>query len=279
LASSFNRFPAQTIRHASARSSSSAWRVKMSRSQTSPVCAAVVVAATAVPTVADTKRKFLEGYTKPIPSLYSTVIQELLVQHHIVRYNSGYKYDPIIALGFVSVFDQVTEGLDKEVAEAVFKAYIEALNEDPAKYRADAEKMQEVASSSSLDDFKPDESGNELQKALAQVANNSKYYYCKWFGIGIFRLLEIADAMDPKALESLVTSLGVRIELVQRDLALYKGVLSKMSAARELMEEMMAREKKKQAERDSAKAAKEEAEPAGDKSEDKEKAGASQPES
>lgn len=51
-----------------------------------------------------------------------------------------------------------------------------------------------------------------------------------------------------------MNSLGVRVERVNSDLLMYKGILSKMSAAKELMEEMMAREKKKQAERDAGKA-------------------------
>ncbi len=43
------------------------------------------------------------------------------------------------ALGFVSVFDQVLEGLPKSEQEAVFKAYVEALDEDPKRARSDAE--------------------------------------------------------------------------------------------------------------------------------------------
>jgi Thylakoid formation protein len=39
----------------------------------------------------------------------------------------------------VSVFDQVLEGLPSEEQAAVFKAYIEALDEDPQQYRSDAE--------------------------------------------------------------------------------------------------------------------------------------------
>jgi hypothetical protein len=43
--------------------------------------------------VADTKRKFYEGFSRPIPGIYSNVIQELLVQHHIMRFNKSYSYD------------------------------------------------------------------------------------------------------------------------------------------------------------------------------------------
>jgi D-arabinose 1-dehydrogenase-like Zn-dependent alcohol dehydrogenase len=49
--------------------------------------------------------------------------------------------------------------------------------------------------------------------------------------------------------------LGVRQESVSKDLLLYKGILSKMTAAKEMMAEVYARDKRKQAERDAAKAA------------------------
>ena len=49
-------------------------------------------------------------------------------------------------------------------------------------------------------------------------------------------------------------SLGLRLELINKDLLLYKSILSKMSAAKELMAEFLSREKRKQAERDSEKA-------------------------
>lgn len=56
-------------------------------------------------------------------------------------------------------------------------------------------------------------------------------------------------AKDPKALENLVNSMNVKTESVNRDLTSYKGILSKLSAAKELMAELMAREKRKQGER------------------------------
>jgi hypothetical protein len=47
------------------------------------------------PTVAVTKRKFLEAYSKPISGIYDAVLQELLVQQHLIRYQKRYKYDPV----------------------------------------------------------------------------------------------------------------------------------------------------------------------------------------
>jgi hypothetical protein len=47
------------------------------------------------PTVADTKRKFYEAFRRPVAGIYNTVIQELLVQQHIMRYNRAYSYDAV----------------------------------------------------------------------------------------------------------------------------------------------------------------------------------------
>lgn len=90
-----------------------------------------------VPTVADTKASFIRSYRKPIPSIYSNVIQELLVQQHLMRYSATYTYDPVFALGFVTVYDQLMDGYPSEPdRDAIFKAYVSALNEDPELYRS-----------------------------------------------------------------------------------------------------------------------------------------------
>lgn len=58
-----------------------------------------------------------------------------------------------------------------------------------------------------------------------------------------------AGAKDPTALETLVKSMNVKTESVNRDLTAYKGILSKLNSAKELMAELLAREKKKAQER------------------------------
>ena len=58
-----------------------------------------------------------------------------------------------------------------------------------------------------------------------------------------------AGAKDPKALKALVESVHINLTTVNRDLTSYKGILSKLSAAKELMAELTQRERRKQAER------------------------------
>jgi len=220
----------------------------------------VVTAAFSPPTVAETKKKFSEAYTRPIPAIYNTVVQELLVQQHFIRYSVNYQYNAVYALGFVSVFDQILDGFDGTEKDKIFKAYINALGEDPAQYRSDAEKLEAQARElSGPDGLAPDASGNDLQQALAQVAAATaagKFAYNRFFAVGLFRLLELTGAKEPAALEKLVKAVGVKPASVNKDLLMYKGVLSKLSAAKEMMREFLEREKRKQAEREAAKAEK-----------------------
>jgi hypothetical protein len=60
-----------------------------------PRCCCPALAAFNPPTVADTKAKFITNYTRPIPALYNTVIQELLVQQHFIRHSVNYKYNAV----------------------------------------------------------------------------------------------------------------------------------------------------------------------------------------
>ena len=46
------------------------------------------------PTLADTKRKFLEMWKFPVPAIYNGVLQELLASQHFVRFSVNYVYSP-----------------------------------------------------------------------------------------------------------------------------------------------------------------------------------------
>lgn len=219
----------------------------------------VVAGNWAPPTVADAKQKFVQAFPKPLPAIYSTVIQELLVQQHLFRWNKNYKYSEVTALGICSVFDQVLEGLPEAEREAVFTAFINALDEDPKQYRADAAKLEEWAKGVTAADVIPSADGSEGQKVLAKVAEAAaagEFLYTKFFAIGLFRILELAGGKDPKALGAVVKAIGIPQERVNADLLTYKGVLSKLQGAKEIMKEFIIREKKKAAERAAAKAAK-----------------------
>lgn len=54
-------------------------------------------------------------------------------------------WSQVSALGFVSVFDQVLEGLPQKVQDELFTAYMSALDEDGPRFRKDATEWEEWA--------------------------------------------------------------------------------------------------------------------------------------
>ncbi|KDP24201.1 hypothetical protein JCGZ_25858 [Jatropha curcas] len=206
------------------------------------------------PTVSETKFNFLKAYKKPIPSIYNTVLQELIVQQHLMRYKRTYRYDPVFALGFVTVYDQLMEGYPSdEDREAIFQAYIKALKEEPEQYRVDAKKLEEWArsqTSSSLVDFSSREGEVEgILKDIAERARSGSFSYSRFFAVGLFRLLELSNSTEPTILEKLCAALNVNKRSVDRDLDVYRNLLSKLVQAKELLKEYVEREKKKREER------------------------------
>ncbi|CAI9090373.1 OLC1v1025136C1 [Oldenlandia corymbosa var. corymbosa] len=208
---------------------------------------------TDVPTVAETKLNFLKAYNRPIPSIYNTVLLELLVQQHLMRYKRTYQYDAVFALGFVTVYDRLMEGYPSDDdREAIFQAYIKALKEDPEK--SDAQKLEEWAraqNSATLVDFSSKEGEVEaILKDIAERAGSKETFsYSRFFAIGLFRLLELANATEPTVLEKLCAALNVNKKSVDRDLDVYRNLLSKLVQAKELLKEYVDREKKKREER------------------------------
>ncbi|XP_073016259.1 protein THYLAKOID FORMATION1, chloroplastic-like [Primulina eburnea] len=206
---------------------------------------------TDVPPVSETKLNFLKAYKRPIPSIYNTVLQELIVQQHLMRYKRSYRYNPVFALGFVTVYDQLMDGYPSdEDRDAIFKAYVEALKEDPAQYRADAVKIEEWAraqSSSTLVDFGSREGEVEgyLKDIAERAGSTGSFSYSRFFAVGLFRLLELANATEPTVLEKLCAALNVNKKSVDRDLDVYRNLLSKLVQAKELLKEYVDREKKK----------------------------------
>ncbi|GFP89542.1 protein thylakoid formation 1 chloroplastic [Phtheirospermum japonicum] len=200
-----------------------------------------------LPTVHETKSNFLKAYKRPIPSIYNTVLQELIVQQHLMRYKRSYRYDPVFALGFVTVYDQLMDGYpSNEDREAIFKAYIEALNEDPAQYRADAQKLEEWArsqSANSLVDFASREGEVEdiLKDISERAGSKGSFSYSRFFAVGLFRLLELGNATEPTILDKLCAALNVNKRSVDRDLDVYRNLLSKLVQAKELLKEYVDR--------------------------------------
>ncbi|MFY7807223.1 MAG: photosystem II biogenesis protein Psp29 [Limnoraphis robusta] len=215
-------------------------------------------------TVSDTKRAFYSIHTRPINSIYRRVVEELMVEMHLLSVNVDFQYDPIYALGVVTAFDRFMQGyLPETDQESIFNALIGALQEDPRRYRAEAQRLQEFAQTFSVTDLlswadgaSNFEAGNDLQSYFHKIAINPKYKYNRLFAIGLITLIEQSDPQGienkeatEKTLDQLASGLNLPQDKLQKDLELYRSNLEKLMQARIVMEELTQAERKRREQR------------------------------
>ncbi|MEL6902570.1 MAG: photosystem II biogenesis protein Psp29 [Cyanobacteria bacterium J06606_4] len=222
-----------------------------------------------VRTVSDTKRAFYSQHTRPISAIYRRVVEELMVEMHLLLVNVDFQYDALYALGVVSTYDRFMSGYEPERdRDSIYQAIIQAVEADPAKYRADAEAALSAAKGvASLERFKSlveeakgSGDGDILKSSLHQVINNPKFKYSRLFAIGLYNVIETVDesALQEKEkrealLDELAETLGLNADLLKKDVDLYRSNLEKMAQAQAVMKDMIEADKKKQAKREEEK--------------------------
>ncbi len=210
-------------------------------------------------TVSDTKRAFYTIHTRPINSIYRRVVEELMVEMHLLRVNEDFRFDPIFALGMVTTFDRFMQDY-RPVADkdSIFEALCRSQECDPQQQRQDAERMLAVAMGQSTAELlqwfttAATAGGDELQTQIQAIASNPKFKYSRLFAIGLFTLLEQTDPQLVKdetrlnqALEQFGPVLNVSATKLQKDLELYSSNLEKMNQARKMMADLLEAERKR----------------------------------
>ncbi|QFS42694.1 photosystem II biogenesis protein Psp29 [Nostoc sphaeroides] len=217
-----------------------------------------------VRTVSDTKRTFYNLHTRPINTIYRRVVEELMVEMHLLSVNIDFSYNSIYALGVVTTFDRFMQGYEPERdQESIFNALCRAMEQDPQRYRQDAERLQGVAKLLPVKDLIGwlgqttylDRDG-DLQAQLQAIANNPNFKYNRLFAIGVFSLLEQSDpelVKDEKqlteALKAIAAGLHLSDDKLNKDLELYRSNLDKMAQALIVMADMLSADRKKREQR------------------------------
>jgi photosystem II biogenesis protein Psp29 len=217
-----------------------------------------------VRTVSDTKRSFYTLHTRPINTVYRRVVEELLVEMHLLSVNADFSYNWIYALGVVTTFDRFMQGYQPERdKESIFNALISSHQEDPQRYKQDAQRLQDLAKSLPAKDLiewlsqqTHLERDTEFQAQLFSIANNPNFKYSRLFAIGLFSLLELSNpelVKDEKqrneALKTIANGLHLSHDKLSKDLDLYQSNLDKMTQALAVMADILSAERKRREQR------------------------------
>jgi photosystem II biogenesis protein Psp29 len=216
-----------------------------------------------VRTVSDTKKAFYTLHTRPVSSVYRRVVEELMVEIHLLRVNEDFRRDPIFALGVVGTFDRFMAGYEPATDRAsIFNALCRAEELDPAQFRGDAESAKSAVAGRSSEDLlnwvtqSASSGGQGLAGTLQAIAANPKFKYSRLFAIGLYNLIESVDpelVADAEKLngftEKLATPLNLSAAKIQRDLELYRGNIDKLEQAQKALAEFIEGERRRQQQR------------------------------
>lgn len=218
-------------------------------------------------TVADSKRAFHSAFPHVISPLYRRVVDELLVELHLLSRQQGFHPDALFACGLVQVFEGFSKGYRPEQQrEPLFTALCASSGFDAAELRRRSSEALAAMGSHSVEEVtgwierQGENAPPLLADALASI-RRPDFHYSRLMAVGLLSLLEKAqgaEAMDPQALRQAAHDIGAAMGLLRerldKDLNLYATNLERMAQAVELVQETVAAERRRR-ERQAAEAA------------------------
>jgi photosystem II biogenesis protein Psp29 len=209
-------------------------------------------------TVADSKRACHSAFPHVIAPLYRRLVDELLVELHLLSHQQGFQADGLFAVGLTQVFDSFSTGYRPDgQREPLFNALCSATGFDGPALRHQAEEARSGIGHHSLEEVKgwllnSGEGAPALIAGLLQGVQRPDFHYSRLVAVGLLSLLQSAqgaEAIEPQALRSAAHEIGEAMGLIKdrvdKDLSLYAGNIEKMSQAVELMEETVAAERRR----------------------------------
>lgn len=209
-------------------------------------------------TVADSKRAFHRAFPHVIAPLHRRMVDELLVELHLLSRQAGFHADALFACGLIQVFESFARGYrPDDHRDKLFCALCSATGFDPAVLRRQRDQAMAAMGHHSMAEVKGwvEQQGagapEPLATALAGI-QRPDFHYSRLMAVGLLSLLEQAqgaDGTDPATLRSYAHDLGAAMGLLRerldKDLSLYANNLERMAQAVELMEETVAAERRK----------------------------------
>ncbi|MFN3361585.1 MAG: photosystem II biogenesis protein Psp29 [Pseudanabaenaceae cyanobacterium] len=223
-----------------------------------------------VPTVADTKRAFLQAFPHPISAIYRKIIDELLVELHLLTVDQAFRYDCVFALGTVTIFEQFMEGYRGD-KEPLWEALIRAVRLDPHQIKQDAQRVLDLvaqypqAVEKLLVSLEAEVDLSPLDAHLRAIASNTRFKYSRLFAVGLYTMIAKLTAEEEKRTELLQLSCQALYPHGQqensqhraadrflRDLDIYRSNLEKVQQTKQMMADLVEAERKKKAKLSSA---------------------------
>ncbi|MGF1540199.1 MAG: photosystem II biogenesis protein Psp29 [Pleurocapsa sp.] len=223
-------------------------------------------------TVSDSKRAFFSHYPRPINSVYRRVIEELLVEMHLLSVNADFKIDPIYCLGVVTAFQRLMQGYEPEKDKTlIFNALCQSIDGNPEAYQAQAGALLNLAKNKNSEELiawlsnpTATDDSEKIIEPIKAIALNPNFKYSRPFAIGLYTLLEEADnelLKDKDQLNEIVDRIAEVLNIpgdkMKKDLELYRSNLEKIDQLLKVIEDVLEASRKQREKRQQEQQAKE----------------------
>jgi len=194
-------------------------------------------------TVSDSKKLFHEKFPYVIPGLYKRIVDEMLVELNLLNHQNEFTQDYLFCVGFTETFKELMKGYQPEKhLDLLFESLCSSTN-------FEAKEINEI-SQKSQKEFK-DKTSKDILKLLIEK-NNSNLYPSRILNLGIYILISNAqdlkekdESKTNKMISDVFEKLNLSANKAEKDIGIYKSSISKMEQAKELIEELRIKDKKK----------------------------------
>ena len=195
-------------------------------------------------TVSDSKKLFHQQFPYVIPGLYKRIVDEMIVELNLLNHQNDFTQDYLFCVGLTETFKELTKGYKPEKhLDLLFKSLCNSTN-------FKANEIMEI-SQRSQKEYK-----NKLSKdilKLIQDKNNSTLYPSRILNLGIYVLISNSQdfkdknkSENNKMISEIFDNLSLSSSKAEKDIGIYKSSISKMEQAKELIEELRIKDKKKE---------------------------------
>ena len=194
-------------------------------------------------TVSDSKKLFHEKFPYVIPGLYKRIVDEMLVELNLLNHQNEFTQDHLFCVGLTETFKELMKGYKPEKhLELLFESLCSSTN-------FEAKEINEI-SQKSQKEFK-NKTSKDILKLLVEKSN-SKLYPSRILNLGVYILIsnsqdfkEKNESDKNKMTSDIFEKLSLSANKAEKDIGIYKSSISKMEQAKELIEELRIKDKKK----------------------------------
>ena len=194
-------------------------------------------------TVSDSKKLFHEKFPYVIPGLYKRIVDEMLVELNLLNHQNEFKQDYLFCIGLTETFKELMKGYKPEKhLDLLFESLCSSTN-------FEAKEINEISKKSQKE--LKDKTSKDILKLLVEKSN-SKLYPSRILNLGIYILIsnsqdfkEKNESDKNKMTSDIFEKLSLSANKAEKDIGIYNSSLSKMEQAKELIQELRIKDKKK----------------------------------